>query len=43
MNGKTEKTKITFKEWENKVEWHGKAPTKEEGEMSLKELRETSL
>ena len=27
------------KEWENKVEWHGKPPTKEEGEMALKELR----
>lgn len=27
------------KEWENKYEWHGKPPTKEEGEMALKELR----
>ncbi len=27
------------KEWENKFEWHGKPPTKEEGEMALKELR----
>ncbi|MEI8338001.1 MAG: transketolase [bacterium] len=27
------------KEFENKYEWHGKPPTKEEGEMALKELR----
>jgi transketolase len=26
-------------EWENKYEWHGKPPTKEEGEKALKELR----
>ncbi len=26
-------------EWENKFEWHGKAPNKEEGEMALKILR----
>jgi len=25
-------------DWENKPEWHGKAPSKEEGEMALKEL-----
>lgn len=31
------------KEWEHKVEWHGKPPTKEEGEMALKELRQASL
>ncbi|MDD4988859.1 MAG: transketolase [Candidatus Pacebacteria bacterium] len=28
------------KEWERKYEWHGKPPTKEEGAMALKELRE---
>ncbi len=27
------------KEFENKFEWHGKPPTKEEGEMALRELR----
>lgn len=27
------------KEWEKKYEWHGKPPTKEEGEMALKELK----
>lgn len=27
------------KAFENKYEWHGKAPTKEEGEMALEELR----
>jgi transketolase len=27
------------KEFENKYEWHGKPPTKEEGEMALAELR----
>ena len=27
------------KEFENKYEWHGKPPTREEGEMALKELR----
>ena len=27
------------KEFENKYEWHGKPPPKEEGEMALKELR----
>jgi transketolase len=26
------------KEWENKFEWHGKPPTKEEGEKALMEL-----
>lgn len=27
------------KEWERDFKWHGKAPTKEEGEMALKELK----
>jgi transketolase len=27
------------KEWENKFEWHGKAPTKEEGELAIRELK----
>ena len=27
------------KAWEKKYEWHGKPPTKEEGEMALKELK----
>ena len=27
------------KEWERKYEWHGKPPTKEEGEMAIKELK----
>ena len=27
------------KEWENKFEWHGKPPTREEGEMAVKELK----
>jgi len=27
------------KEWERKYEWHGKPPTKEEGEMAIKELQ----
>ena len=26
------------KDWENKPEWHGKAPTKEEGELALNEF-----
>ena len=26
------------KEWEGDYKWHGKPPTKEEGEMALKEL-----
>ena len=28
------------KNWENKWQWHGKPPTKLEGEMAIKELRE---
>ena len=28
------------KEFENDYKWHGKPPTKEEGEMALKELRD---
>jgi transketolase len=28
------------KEWERDYKWHGKAPTKEEGDMALKELRD---
>ena len=28
------------KKWQNDYHWHGKPPTKEEGEMALKELRE---
>lgn len=27
------------KAWENKWQWHGKPPTKEEGEMAIKELK----
>lgn len=27
------------KDWENKFEWHGKAPTKEEGELAIRELK----
>jgi len=28
------------REWENDYRWHGKAPTKKEGEMALKKLRD---
>ena len=28
------------KEFEKKYEWHGKPPTKEEGEMAIKELKQ---
>lgn len=28
-----------IKEWENDYKWHGKAPTKEEGKIALKELK----
>jgi len=49
--GVTDKTSVIIantipgkgvKEFENRYEWHGKPPTKEEGEMALKELRERS-
>lgn len=31
------------KEWEGKYEWHGKPPTKEEGEMAIQELNESEI
>lgn len=31
------------KAWEKKYEWHGKPPSKEEGEMALKELKKLAI